>query len=107
MNDFEERRDPSNGAGRRCYDGYCPLHDTHAGDIRVLREDMKGKVSMKLFGIFIGSATALIIFIGGVMISGQREVAKSIVEIKTTQAKIEAQIEAKLDENRRRPYYDP
>lgn len=107
MGGIQERRDPLNGAGRRCYDGYCPLHPVHHDAIETLQEDMKGKVSMKLFGIFIGSATALIIFIGGIMISGQREVAKSIVEIKTTQAKIEAKIEVGPDDRARRFYHDP
>jgi hypothetical protein len=96
MAGFVEKRRPENGAGRRCTDGYCPLHSTHHGDIKTLKEDYKGlekgKVSMRLFGILIGSATVLAIAIGGVMIHGQREVAKSIVEIKTTQAKIETQM---------------
>lgn len=52
---------------------------------------------MKLFGIFIGSATALTIAIGGIMIYGQREVNKSIVEIKTTQTKIETQMDIYLN----------
>ncbi len=92
-----EKRRPENGAGRRAYDGHCPLHTTHHEDIKTLKIDLKGlekgKVSMKLFGIFIASATAISIFVGTVMIYGQREVAKSITEIKTTQAEIKTKLE--------------
>jgi hypothetical protein len=103
MAGFVEKRRPENGAGRRCTDGYCPLHSTHHGDIKTLKEDYKGlekgKVSLKLFGIFITSATALTIAIGGIMIHGQRETAKSIVEIKTAQARIETQMDIHLENN--------
>jgi len=92
-----ERRQPENGAGRRRTDGFCPLHTTHHDDIGILKKDLKdlekGKVSMKLFGIFVASVTAISIFVGGVMIYGQREMAKSISEIKTTSTRTETKID--------------
>jgi hypothetical protein len=94
---FVEKRQPENGAGRRCTDGYCPLHLTHHADIKTLKDDVKGlekgKVGMKLFGILIGSATIVAVFVGGWMISSQREIAKDLVEVKTDQARIATQVE--------------
>jgi hypothetical protein len=115
MAGFVEKRKTENGAGRRCSDGYCPLHLTHHADIKTLKADVKdikeGKVGMKLFGIFIGSITALAIFVGGWMISSQKDIAKDVVEVKTNQAAISMQIEIHMDnydhraENKTGPEY--
>jgi hypothetical protein len=113
---FVEKRQPENGAGRRCTDGYCPLHLTHHADIKTLKADVKGiekgKVGVKLFGIFIGSVTALAIFVGGWMISSQKDIAKDLVEVKTDQARIATQVEIHMstfdhrtDNNRGQRYY--
>lgn len=83
--------------GRRAYDGFCPLHDTHHNDIQTLKTDLKGKIGMKLFLGLLSCATALFIFVGGVMIKGQAKVEDSIVEIKTTQARIETKVDIYID----------
>lgn len=93
----QNRRKPENQPGRRDSDNlYCPLHGTHSTQLAVIENDLKGKVSMKLFGIFIGSATALVIFVGGIMISNQKEMQKNISDIKLKQATINAKMDYQI-----------
>ena len=97
------RRKDENQPGRRVSDQhYCPLHDTHHDQIITLENDMKGKVGMKLFGIFIGSVTTIALVVAGWMISSQGKIIDSVVELKTQQATLSTKIDIHMS-NQQRP----
>jgi hypothetical protein len=90
----KERRKESNQPGRRESDqAFCPLHATHHQQIATLESDVKGKVSMKLFGLFVSTAVLIMIAVGGIMITSQSQITDKIVEIKTQQASMATKIE--------------
>jgi len=93
---FDEKRHMENGAGRRAYDGYCPLHGTHHDDIGILKQDMKSKISVKLFGIFVGSSITVALVIAGWIIASQAKIVDSVQEIQTQATRIEAKVDFHL-----------
>jgi hypothetical protein len=100
---MDERRDyKSNGLGRREYDkSPCPFYDNQkhkCGEVEDVRNDLKNKVSTKMFGIFVASAGAFMIFLAGTLISlNYKSLEKTdsikdeIVELKTEAAKVATQ----------------